>query len=453
MKKHFIFSKFLIAIVIIFSLYGCHQDNLVAPDVNKKIITNFENDEISIERAKELYEASKDLKTPNARRKEKVEAPYWEGAKKLRFKKGRKALVIPIFEMPESATFSVLDSIADKSKLTLMDVITPVQLVIYKDKDGKEIVERMYSKSDRNYRIRKNNATEDRDFTGMRWFEDEVGNFKRGFLYKDGEIDKTFYPNEFTGEAARTTSCRSITITISFVWYSTLCGPYGCYDPIYMHTDIQNITVQTCDSKHDTEYEIPGVVNTGGAWGPSDPNAPTLGDGWGLPESKIGDFLNWILNLNEQESAWVKANKTKAPAAFMNYIQATTNSKARYGCITSSGQLFNDVDGTNQNAFKHAYWSALNERSFGNEVAQTIGDNHEGDVTSNDPNVQMDVFNNQLGRKVGEHCGCSGSDLIEAVENAIKAGLGKRRLIGTDMSQSSQNLFSTSSSSSLCNDY
>ena len=112
-----------------------------------------------------------------------------------------------------------------------------------------------------------------------------------------------------------------------------------------------------------------------------------------------------------------------------------------------------DHDGTNQNAFKHAYWSALNQRSFGSEVAQTISDNHEGDVTSTHVDVRMDLWNNQLGRKVAETCGCDGALLRQKVAQAIDQGLGRRRSVGITTSDADITLFPTNSATTFCNDH
>jgi hypothetical protein len=161
--------------------------------------------------------------------------------------------------------------------------------------------------------------------------------------------------------------------------------------------------------------------------------------------------LQWVAGLNPAESAWVIANPLKAPSAWWNKTTAEDIAKQIYMC-QSNGQWFIDVDRTNQNAFKHAYWSALNQRSFGSEEAKTIGDNHEVDETSPDLDVQMDVWNNALGRKVAETCGCNGLQLEQAVSQAIGMGLGKRRQMGAT-NDPVNFLINTSSAATLCNGY
>lgn len=435
----------------LYLLGGCQRDSLISPMESEKQEANIEPDEISIERAKQLYQSSQNQEQKNARKKKRIESPDWERAKKLRFKKGEKALVIPVFEMPESATLLTMDPVADKSKLTLMDLITPVQLVIYKDSEGKEVLERMYSKSDTDYRKRKKNKTEDKDFTGTRWFEDESGNFKRGYTYENGEIVRTFYPTNSVNTTGARTFCQTHTFTVRVAYYSIACVEgYGCYDPIYMHTDTYSYSYQDCQQKHDDEYVLIGQPG-GGSWG-SQGSESSVGDGWGIPENSIYEFIYWVTGLNQAEANWIKANPTKAPAAWWNFISAQSNSRGKYMCKMNNVWEM-DHDGTNQNAFKHAYWSALNQRSFGSEVAQTISDNHEGDVTSTHVDVRMDLWNNQLGRKVAETCGCDGALLRQKVAQAIDQGLGRRRSVGITTSDADITLFPTNSATTFCNDH
>lgn len=400
-----------------------------------------------------MYENSRriDKTSAKVRKKNRDEAPDWERAKKLKFKGGRKALVVPVFEMSESATLTTMDSISDKSKLTLAELVTPVQLVLYKDDDGKEVIERMYSKADPAYQKRKNNKSEDLDYTGMHWFEDNVGNFKRGFVYEDGKLIKTLLPKVNGAKSNLRTTCQTTTYNVTITHYSVTCMTgYGCGDPIYMYSESYSFSVSSgdCQSKHDTDYS---PYDNGG--GTSDNSTTTNEEqpteGWTVPEDKITQFLQWLGRLNAREAAWVKANPTKAPAAWSNQKTATQTAQSMFMC-EKNGTLYADVDGTNQNAFKHAYWNALNTLSFGSSEAKIIGDNHESeDMTS--LNAQMDLWNNDLGRKVAETCGCSGSQLRLQVLLAIQQGLGRRIQKGVGTPPSAH-LILTNSAPDVCNE-
>lgn len=216
-----------------------------------------------------------------------------------------------------------------------------------------------------------------------------------------------------------------------------------------MHTDTYSYSYQDCQQKHDDEYVLIGQPG-GGSWG-SQGSESSVGDGWGIPENSIYEFIYWVTGLNRAEADWIKANPTKAAAAWYNKDKAEDLSRALYMCYQNNEWIM-DVDGTNQNAFKHAYWSARNTCSFGSEVAQTLGDNHEGDVTSTNPDVQMDLWNNQLGRNVAERCGCNLENLKNEVLKAIGRGEGRRKNIGKTISQGN-NLFPTNSATTFCNDH
>lgn len=445
--------RYLSHLLLITLLTGisCNRESLINPP--EPVTESVASDEISIDRAKVLYENSRriDKTSVNARKKNREEAPDWERAKKLKFKGGRKALVVPVFEMSESATLTTMDSISDKSKLTLAELVTPVQLVLYKDDDEKEVIERMYSKADPAYQKRKKNKSEDRDYTGMHWFEDNDGNFKRGFVYEDGKLIKTLLPKANGTKSNLRTTCQTTTYNVTITHYSVTCMTgYGCGDPIYMYSESYSFSVSSgdCQSKHDTDYS---PYDNGG--GTSDNSTTTNEEqpteGWTVPEDKIAQFLQWIGRLNDKETAWVKANPTKAPAAWWNQTSAENFSKAKYMC-EKDGQTYLDIDGTNQNAFKHAYWNALNTRSFDSSEAKIIGDNHESqDMNSLD--AKMDLWNNDLGRKVAETCGCSGSALRQKVLEAIYNKQGKRLSIGTS-GVKKESLIQTSSATSFCND-
>lgn len=453
MKKNRL--RYLSNLLLITLLTGvsCNRESLINP--TKPVAENVTTDEIPIDRAKVLYENSRriDKSSANARKKNREEAPDWARAKKLKFKGGRKALVVPVFEMSESATLTTMDSVSDKSKLTLAELVTPVQLVLYKNEDGIEVIERMYSKADPAYQKRKKNKSEDRDYTGMHWFEDNAGNFKRGFVYEDGKLIKTLVPKVKGAKSNLRTACQTTTYNVTITHYSVAClTGYGCGDPIYMYSETYSFTVSSgdCQSKHDTDYSPydNGGGDTSGNNTPTNEAQPT--EGWAVPEDKITQFLQWVGHLNTKEAAWVKANPTKAPAAWWNQTSAENFSKAKYMC-EKDGQMYLDIDGTNQNAFKHAYWNALNTLSFDSDEAKIIGDNHESEDMAN-PDTQMDLWNNQLGRKVAETCGCDGSALRQKVLEAIQQGLGKRRRLGTNPTPLEQ-LTPTNSATNFCNDH
>ncbi|TDE11973.1 DUF6973 domain-containing protein [Dyadobacter psychrotolerans] len=345
--------------------------------------------------------------------------------------------------------------IKDKSKIAEEDLITPVQLVVYLDGDGKEVVERMYTKTDAEYRKQK--KSKDKDFTGMHWFEDTEGHFKRGFVYKNGELVQTLLPKDIGQQGNLRTSCGLILQSTTIDYYSIACSSNGCGPPQFMYTESFSYYVadRNCEqNKHDTEYAPSGSGGSGGDTSGGDQNQDdTVTEGWAVPEDRISQFNAWLRDLNPRETAWLKANPGKAPAAWFNTQKAENQSRSEYMCQKDGifSDWIVDIDGTNQNAFKHAYWNAMNYNSFGEEEAKIIGDNHEGDWTVKTLDIDMDLQNNALGRKVAQTCGCSGIALRDAVLKAIKDGRGKRNSIGVT-GKKEERLISTSSATTFCND-
>jgi RHS repeat-associated protein len=54
-----------------------------------------------------------------------------------------------------------------------------------------------------------------------------------------------------------------------------------------------------------------------------------------------------------------------------------------------------------QDAFRHAYWNALNARDMGVEAARMVADAHEANPEQPDNERAMDMHNNKVGREIG----------------------------------------------------
>lgn len=90
-------------------------------------------------------------------------------------------------------------------------------------------------------------------------------------------------------------------------------------------------------------------------------------------------------------------------------LQVRNNSLKAFQAAQNSG-LPNPRDGL-QDAFRHAYWNALNARDIGADNATPFATIHETGMTNpaNDPSspeydpvaIEMDLFNNDIGRKIG----------------------------------------------------
>ncbi len=76
-----------------------------------------------------------------------------------------------------------------------------------------------------------------------------------------------------------------------------------------------------------------------------------------------------------------------------------------------------------RDAFRHAYWNALMAKEFGQDWARAYGTAHEG-LPDNPANREaMDLYNNQVGRRISaEHPDASAEELAGFVGDAVSQG-------------------------------
>lgn len=76
-----------------------------------------------------------------------------------------------------------------------------------------------------------------------------------------------------------------------------------------------------------------------------------------------------------------------------------------------------------RDAFRHAYWNAMMAREFGQDWAKAFATAHEG-LPGNSANREaMDLYNNEIGRKIAaEHPKASRDELAGFVDAAVKQG-------------------------------
>ena len=76
-----------------------------------------------------------------------------------------------------------------------------------------------------------------------------------------------------------------------------------------------------------------------------------------------------------------------------------------------------------QDAFRHMYWNVMMTKKFGPEFAEAFGTAHEGVPGNPAAREAMDLYNNELGRKiVAENPDASDKELQELVMKAITDG-------------------------------
>jgi hypothetical protein len=149
----------------------------------------------------------------------------------------------------------------------------------------------------------------------------------------------------------------------------------------------------------------------------------TLATALAFPQTFIGvggsflslflDDLPFLSNLQEQSLA------QESPLVALKVKLAAVIAQSQTTFFYYDGFLNGNAD-----AFRHAYWNALMLRTVGKDWAERWADAHENGAPRNPPlQKRMDLFNNRLGRIIGE----SGTvNLSREVLLNIRAGAGKR---------------------------
>ncbi len=76
----------------------------------------------------------------------------------------------------------------------------------------------------------------------------------------------------------------------------------------------------------------------------------------------------------------------------------------------------------NGDAFRHAYWNALNVKSVGSDIAKAFADAHESETPEGNDKT-MDLRNNTVGRNIGRSYSNSSNNTIKnKVIEAVNAG-------------------------------
>lgn len=349
--------------LILLGMYSCQEKELSVTPLNAVA-----SEDITVEKAKTMYSQylTKGRSAKIIKKRKHKETPIWEAGKNFTVFNGSKALVVPVVETTDALTLTSFDGDSTAQK-SFLDLFTPMKLVFYKDAKEKEHLERMYIKADAEYAKRKQFHFEDADFSGRIWYEDMDDNFLRAFFYKDGKLIGKQVPGEEKPEGdkkknARTAyTCEKIyeTTTTTTTYYSIACSSSAdCGPPQFMY----NSTSTTTTIWYESCYP--------------DPNDPAYSPSGSGSLSHITDpgfwqFYNY--NLNAYEIAWLYLNQEKAYQFYLNAKMAEVSSQQRFG-----GATVKDQDGTNQNAYKHAYLAALHTRAWGPQMALLLTNLHEG---------------------------------------------------------------------------
>jgi hypothetical protein len=242
----------------------------------------------------------------------------------------------------------------------------------------------------------------------------------------------TIRPESSEGNQSRSMGCSTIYFTTTFWYYG--CAGGECSDPQMGH--FETTMYYICEKDIYTDFEDPhfgGGGGTGGSDNPSDNGTPGDRDQDYFGSNYSIDEWNFYNSLNEKEKLWFRISKNWIKLPFVHAAMENANSSSTnlYQCQLSDGTILLDEDGTNQNAYKHAFWIDQMACMLGPSDAFTIGENHE--FGENNIASAMDLYNNDIGLNVylnecggnSGSCTCNVFELMEKVKAAIDGGRGR----------------------------
>ena len=122
------------------------------------------------------------------------------------------------------------------------------------------------------------------------------------------------------------------------------------------------------------------------------------------------------LGIREAEEQLIKRYPVQAMLAWENQRLAEETTRQKFG--------YNGEDDCTD-AFRHAYFNALNARDFGKRIAKLFSDAHETEVPPNKQYaIPMDIHNNAVGHQVGDAAGLltTAEDLSDEICQRLKLG-------------------------------
>ena len=178
---------------------------------------------------------------------------------------------------------------------------------------------------------------------------------------------------------------------------------------------------------YDDPWDGSGNNGGGGGSGNGNGNGGGYGDTYSYSDSTFvvgpnGEgwehyHANWN-DLSPAEKAFIRSHPFVALCFYRNAARARALSQQLYPADTPVGNR--------QDAFRHAYWSALNAYEQGESLARQFGNAHEEEDNQEEDERDRDLYNNNYGYEVGVSARENGydeswieSEIIWAIDNNI----------------------------------
>lgn len=294
-----------------------------------------------------------------------------------------------------------------------------------------------------------------KDFSGEYHFTKPNGKFIGGWLIKDGvrtHSIKQLRPATGKEGSKKSSGARWRCYETYTTWTTILCSADG-----ECHTrEEEEVTGNYCVYEDEPETLAPdGPTKGGGGGSPSDPTDPN--EDCEVPEAFLegmtidcnelsaDDVIEYIASTfgvdpNQCEKDLIKKDPRNWPKAVFVYANSSIAENRTIEIFGVNG--WRDC----ADAFRHAYWNALNIQGLSDVDATLFASAHECHSGIESMDVSMDFHNNLVGREIGK--ATHSIPLWEAVLNSLT--FGNLQIISNLNSDGSYSLSSELVSSSQC---
>ena len=331
----------ILPLLFIVLLISCRDSDFLNLDT---LDPNFD-----VNSAKNAYEVSiKQLAEKGRYSSEIKDLVLWESHRIGKFKDGREVLIAPIYITDRNLPLRRYSDFENNDKNDLESLINSAYIVVYKDKNNNYIVEKLFIK---NF----DKSKPGNKFTGFHSYEDLGGKLKRGFLYKDGKLER-YYDNNLN--KFKTTDCQSGVIIVTY--YTS-----GCYDgdcTPFRVTHVDYFYYNVCNDGGPAEVQGLPLDDPGGGGG---------GNGGGVIYAATP--LNYEI-INDICSGYYRM-----------WDRQATEGKEILGFLTTAGKLIipPSFENTSNSAVVSNYYSG----TYNNRSMQFYSDASGTHVQLNNPNV------------------------------------------------------------------
>jgi hypothetical protein len=386
--KSKVMKKFLHQVIYsgsltLFLCFSCQQEEIATsessqPQSIKKNSSAAQSNHITITEAEQFYvKYTHEKANSSGRKSSENRHPLWKYAKEV-YIDGKTSVVMAPIMYDNEPGFIIKDDREKKSERGGKSIRSgglDSYIIVKKDSSNNKSIDICNIVSSIKHLRTKKGKKSTSDFDGYVFYTNWENEKKASFIIEDGIVTGSSYANK---GARRAFGCTYVCTE----WYDRVSFNGVTYEWRYQRLDCETFCFQETGSTYDNPDAYFSQTRYTGLGG-----GTTLHDEY-MTNPEYSSYFNYRLNPTEKE--FFRNNPSMLVGVMDNANAATSAVRAVYNT---------DADDVEANAFKHAFWSAMNTKMFGDNMAEVLGDNHEAHtIEANKAN--MDRYNNAVGIEV-----------------------------------------------------